>query len=104
MKLNHEALNLEQLSAAQTEAARLTKSSSVEPGSGTTSGGTHVTLDLTQEHPGTSYEENYRNFRRAILREERREFAAKVCRVSYPQGSAPLILKGGSLPWPGLSS
>ena len=101
MKLNHEALNLGQLSAVEEEAVRLTDGSNVEPGGGTTVtfGGTYaLTPDLTQAHPATSYKENYKNFKKAILREESREFTAKVCRLRPRNGVPRMTFEDGSLP------
>lgn len=89
MRLNKEALTPAQLAAAYQEATRLNsrRSHSVaDPAGGARSSGTMfdrtLSVDfMTEDNLGQSYEENYRNFRMAILREERREFAAKVRQV-----------------------
>ena len=81
MKLNKEALTPAQLAAAHQEAASLSKrrpQGVTDPTTGKSFPRT-LSLDMGQEYPGTTYEENYRNFRRAILKEEKREFTAKVC-------------------------
>lgn len=85
MKLNERALTPAQLAAAVQEATRITsrRSQSVADMTiGTRPPGTTfdrtLSFDLEGDYGGQSYEENYKNFRMAILREEQREFAAKV--------------------------
>ena len=84
MKLNEKGLTTAQLAAAYQEAARLSTKRSrgmTDPTTGKplgTSFDRTFSLDFGQEYPGTTYEENYRNFRLAIIREENREFTAKV--------------------------
>jgi hypothetical protein len=85
MKLNERALTPAQLAMAVQEATRLTSKRShsvVDTTGGTRPPGTTfdrtLSFDLKDDYGGQSYEENYKNFRMTILREERREFAAKV--------------------------
>jgi hypothetical protein len=84
MKLNEKALTPMQLAAAHQEAFQIAskRSNSLPyPAAGTRPGRTFersLSLELKEDYPGQSYEDNYKTFRQAILREERREFAAKV--------------------------
>ncbi|KAF8522657.1 hypothetical protein JB92DRAFT_3094201 [Gautieria morchelliformis] len=84
MKLNQEALTPLQLAAAHQEAFDIANKRShngAHLATGARTGRTFersLSLDFKEDYPGESYEENYKKFRQAILREERREFAAKL--------------------------
>ncbi|KAF8581278.1 voltage-gated potassium channel [Ramaria rubella] len=93
MKLNEEALTPGQLAAALQEATRLVNRRAHGVGDSAAGVGRagpgfdrtlsfertlSLDLNMKEDYHGYSYEENYKNFRLAILREEKREFAAKL--------------------------
>ncbi|KIJ29275.1 hypothetical protein M422DRAFT_71237 [Sphaerobolus stellatus SS14] len=79
MKLNEEALTPAQLAAAENEAHHMM---SRRPHSASTRESRFertFSLESSKDSYNTEFdEENYKNFRRSIVKEERREFAAKI--------------------------
>lgn len=79
MKLNEGALSQAQLSTAENEAFHLSSKRLINPAAGPKFERTFSLESVFKDAYNSDFDEqNYKNFRRAIISEERREFAAKV--------------------------